>query len=64
MPVDLNQLRETTTLAVIEVLKAQYENGDPEGMRPFASAIAQAAVSAVEHVVLNAEIVGSGERIQ
>jgi hypothetical protein len=63
MSVNIDQLRESTIEAVMAILKQQYQSGDPEGMKPFATAIAQAAVSAVSHVVANAQTV-SGEGIR
>ena len=55
MAVNIEELRETTITAVLEMMTAQYENADVDAMRDFAAIVAQAAVSAVEHIVAQAQ---------
>jgi hypothetical protein len=64
MAVNIEELRETTITAVLEMMTAQYENADVDAMRDFAAIVAQAAVSAVEHIVAQAQTAVSGESLK
>ncbi len=64
MAVNIEELRETATNAVLEMMAEKYANADVGAMRDFAAIIAQAAVTAVEHVIARAQTELSGEGIQ
>ncbi len=64
MAVNIEELREDTTDAVLALMLAQFEDADADSMRTFAATIAEAAVAAVRHVVNRAETGISGEPIQ
>lgn len=60
MAMNVNEVKTVATEAVLDELVKLYENADRDGMQDFAEAIAQAAVTAVQHVIDNAEIADSG----
>ncbi len=64
MAVNIEELREDATDAVLALMLAQFEDADRDAMRIFAATIAEAAVAAVQHVVNRAETGISGESIQ
>lgn len=64
MAISIPAVRSEATQAVLEALSAMYENGDPESMRGFAEAIAEAAVVAVQNMIDHAETEVSGEGLR
>jgi len=64
MAVDLQQLEQDATLFIKNKLLVVYApNAIPEEMEKLASAMAAASVSAVQHIIDNAETDTSGEGI-
>lgn len=64
MAVNINQLREDATEAVLALMLKQFEDADADSMRTFAATIAEAAVTAAQHLVDRAETELSGEGIR
>jgi uncharacterized membrane protein len=64
MAMNVSQVREEATNAVLTALTDLYEEADADSMRGFAEAIAEAAVVAVQHVIDRAETEVSRESIR
>ena len=65
MAINVTQVESDATQAVLDALLELYKSQevDADSMRGFAEAVAQAAVTAVQHVIDSAETEVSGESI-
>lgn len=66
MAMNISTVRSAAAEAVLAALTELYKDteADPDGMRGFAEAVAEAAVTAVQHVIDMAETEVSGEHIR
>ena len=64
MSVNITELREDATNAILNRMLEQFEDADADAMREFAGTIAEAAVAAVQHIVDRAQTELNGEGIQ